>query len=98
MSWAIFTRRRRWATLRSTLLVTALLVVSIAAAVMVGSVALAMSWIEVGNSKAVNQTSPNTWAWEASIRSMRSDGTGTGTSSRRRHVFTQRAPLTSRAR
>lgn len=44
MSWAIFTRRRRWATLRSTLLVTALLVVSIAAAVMVGSVALAMSW------------------------------------------------------
>jgi signal transduction histidine kinase/ActR/RegA family two-component response regulator len=44
VSWIPFAGRKRWATLRSTLLVTALIVLSSAAAVMIGSVALAMSW------------------------------------------------------
>ncbi|MEO8622703.1 MAG: ATP-binding protein [bacterium] len=44
MRWAAWLHRIRFSTLRRTLLVTTLLVVSIAATVMVGSVALAMSW------------------------------------------------------
>ena len=44
MSVRALARRKRWATLHSMLLATALLVVSIAAIVMVGSVALAMRW------------------------------------------------------
>jgi C4-dicarboxylate-specific signal transduction histidine kinase len=44
MNWRRFRHRKPWATLEGTLLITALLIVSIAAAVMIGSVTLAMSW------------------------------------------------------
>jgi signal transduction histidine kinase/CheY-like chemotaxis protein len=44
MKWRPFHHRKPWATLHGALLITALLVVSIAATVMIGSFTLAMSW------------------------------------------------------